>query len=252
MIDKRLLGIGRAMPRTARDHTHGVTMRMDTMASLKLLAFAREESLGQATARTVRHALDALEAAYVASGQLSADCDGLPFDEWPVSEQVRAFVRPDFRDRIGPNGECTNLLTYGRRGQKITVIRAPLSRGEFTAAKLAAFNEMMSLSRYSEECVRRELRAISGGLDLWTLPPQQQIEIVLAGEESAWEAALWTMETVGSRSVLSAWAPRPPADTELLLEITPSESEPSAGDLSASALQTSSSPPRGDNDRETR
>lgn len=232
MIDNRLLGIGRVMPRTARDRLHGVTLRMDTLASLKLLAFAREESLGQAMARTVRHALDALEVAYVASGQLSADCEGLPFDEWPVAEQIRAFVKPEFRDRIGPNGECTNLQTYGRRGQKITVIHAPLSRSEFTAAKLAAFNELMSLSRWTEECVRRELRTISGGLDLWTLPPQQQIEIVLAGEESAWEGALWTMETVGSRSVLSAWAPRPPADTELLLEVTQSE-ELSADDLLA-------------------
>lgn len=232
------------MPRTANDHRYGVILRADTLRSAKLLAFAREESIGRTIARTMRHALDVLAAQYVASGRLSSDCEGLSFDEWPVAEQIRAFVRPELHDRIGPNGECTNLLTYGRRDQKTTVACTPLSRGEFMAAKLAAFNEMMSFSRFGEECVRRELRAISDGLDLWTLPPQQQIEIVLAGEEVAWEGALWTMETFGSRSVLSAWAPRPPADTELLLEVTQSEAQPSAGGLSASVSPTSSSPPR--------
>jgi hypothetical protein len=250
-----LAGIGRTQPRTVRETKYQVVLGLDVYNSLKLLAFVREETLGRAVGRAIRHALDDIAARYVASGALDPECAGLTFEEWPLSEQINAFVPEHLHHRIGPEGQTTNLLTYGKRPETEKMVCAPLSHAERQCARLAAFSEMSNVSRWGEECVKRELLAITG-LELWTLPHDQQVQILLVDEERAWDVAVVVVSSPRSRSVLSTWAPRlgPTAD-ELLIETTDdpdaTPSQPCADGLSASESATSSSPPRADSDRET-
>ena len=225
------------MPRKFPMPRFAVQVDLELYASLKLLAFAREETLGQAIGRTIRHALDGLAARYAACGDLPPECAGKPFDRWPLPVRIAAFVPPSLRDRVGPLGQVSTLSTFGRADKKLKMVNAVLSDVERHSLQLAAFGALSSGSRWGEDSLRLELQAISGGRDLWKLPARQQIEIVLAGEPWTWDSALWTMQNEG-RSTKSLYQVRAQLDeSELLIgsESAASESatpptQPSADD----------------------
>jgi hypothetical protein len=153
---------------------------------VKLLAFVREETLGNAIGRCVRRALD----------NIAKD---LP--SWPLPRQVELLVPEKLRHRVKPDGRVPSPYIYNDRPNGIRLVSVPLSKEERITARIVAFGQLTSLAKWGAEVTENELRhLLSDGRELWKLPAQEQIELLLPKEPAAWEIASAVMASSGHKT----------------------------------------------------
>lgn len=147
---------------------------------MKLLAFVREETLGNAIGRCIRRALD----------NIAKD---LP--TWPLPKQVDLLVPQKLRHRVKPDGRVPSPYIYNDRPDGIRLVSVPLSTEERITARIVAFGQLTSLAKWGAEVTENELRRLlSDGRELWKLPAREQVELLLPKEPAAWGTALTMMD----------------------------------------------------------
>lgn len=190
--------IGRWYPRPVCADRHWVLSPPETFATAKLLAFIREETLGNTYGRAIRRALDELATTAQASGlPVPLDAAGalVPLELWPLPLQVELLVPEKIRPRVSPEGRVPSPYVYGDRPAGMRQIGVPLSKEERITACIAAFGLLTSLARWGSEVLEDEMRRLlPDGRELWKLPKREQVEALLPDEPDAWETALAIMD----------------------------------------------------------
>jgi hypothetical protein len=190
--------IGRWYPRPTCAERHWVLSPPETFATAKLLAFIREETLGNTYGRAIRRALDEIAAQAQADGfSVPLDAAGalVPLELWSLPLQVELLIPEKFRHRVSHEGRVPSLYVYGDRPPGVMQIGVPLSTPERITARIAAFGQLTSLSRWGSEVLEDELRRLlPDRRELWKLPKQEQVEALLPDEPEAWETALAIMD----------------------------------------------------------
>lgn len=198
--------IGRWQPRP-RDlpARHLIQLPPELFATVKLLAYVREENLGNAVGRCIRHALD----------ELATDP---PIEYWPLDQQVILLVPEKLRSRVKPDGRVPSPYTYRDRPEGMCLVSVPLSEEERVTARIAAFGSLTSLACWGAEAVQSELRKLSPDAELWTLPHPEQVRIFLPTEPAAWGTALTVMNSSwrATRYVPDLRGPEPGEEFRLL------------------------------------
>lgn len=192
-------------------------------ASAKLLAFIREESLGNTYGRAIRRALDEAAQAALAQG-VPTPRDGagvpLPLERWPLELQVAALVPVGLRRYVRPGGKVPSPSVYNDRPEGIRQVIVPLSPEERVTARIAAFGQFSSLARWGAGVLEDELRRLlPDRRELWRLPHQEQVEALLPAEPAAWPTAVAMMDQDFRRATRTLWnhekLPDPGADFAL-------------------------------------
>lgn len=203
--------IGRWQPRPVCAARHLIQLPPTLFPSVKLLAFIREENLGNAIGRAIRRTLD--EFALRAPEPKPTT----PIELWPIDEQVTLLVPEKLRHAVKPDGRVPSPFIYGDRPDGVCRIAVPLSNEERITARIAAFGQLTSLACWGAKVIQDELRRLPPQRDLWLLPPQEQIELLLPREEAAWPMALEVMSVSwrATRCVPKSREPVPGEDFRL-------------------------------------
>jgi len=215
--------IGRWYPRPTCAERHWVLSPPETFASAKLLAFIREETLGNTYGRAIRHVLDEIAASAQADGfPVPLDAAGalVPLEFWPLPLQAELLVPEKLKHCMRSDGRVPSPYVYGDRPPGMRKISVPLSMLERITAKIVAFGQLTSLARWGSEVLEDELRRLlPDGRELWKLPKQEQVEALLPDEPDSWETALEIMDQEHRQATRSLYEhtrqPDPGADFAL-------------------------------------
>jgi len=205
-------GIGLWKPRPRGAQRMLVDVPPDLVTSLKLLAFVREETMGNAIGRTIRRFLDDTVRDAHASGFLIPSDEGgdLPLERWPILVQAALLVPAKLRWRVQPDGRVPATYVYGDRPKGIRRVQVPVSAEERVTASICALGQLSSATRWGADVLRNELRQLLEGAELWTMTPAQQVAALMPNEQAAWRSALIILETDQSSRAIRA-VPRAPA-----------------------------------------
>ena len=213
--------IGRWHPRPLCTERHLVLSPSETFASAKLLAFIREESLGNTYGRAIRRALDELAVTAQTDGYpVPLDAAGVlvPLELWPLHLQVELLVPEKLRPRVNSEGRVPSPSVYNDRSPGMRHISVPLSTEERITSKIVAFGEFASLYRWGSDVFEDELRRLlPDGRELWKLPKQEQVETLLPNEPRSWGAALAIMDQNHRHATRSLYELYPKYGTDFVL-----------------------------------